>query len=150
LKKTFMSAGRFTLLACALIGAMQAADSQKTLYERLGGQPAIQAVANGLVDKILADGRVNQWFVHASSSPAATASYKANLAAFLCQSTQGPCNYTGLNMSEAHKGRGVTSEAFDAVVQDLVSVLDNLKVPAKEKSDVLGLLAPLKTVIVQK
>lgn len=150
MKKTLMSAGRLTLIACALIGGLQAADSQKTLYERLGGQPAIQAVANGLVDKILADSRVNQWFVHAASSQANTAAYKANLAEFLCQSTQGPCKYTGLNMSEAHKGRGVTSDAFDAVVQDLVSVLDSLKVPAKEKGDVLALLAPLKTVIVQK
>ena len=150
MKKIFVSAGRLTLIACALIGGLQAADSQKTLYERLGGQPAIEAVANGLVDKILGDRRVNQWFVHAASSPANTAAYKANLAAFLCQSTQGPCRYTGLNMSEAHKGRGVTSDAFDAVVQDLVAVLDNLKVPAKEKSDVLALLGPLKTVIVQK
>jgi hypothetical protein len=36
------------------------------------------------------------------------------------------------------------------VVQDLVKVLDKLNVPAQEKSDVLALLGPLKTVIVQK
>ena len=133
-----------------LLGVAQAADTDKTLYERLGGQPAIQAVASGLVDKILADSRVNPWFAHAASSPANTAAYKAKLAEFLCQSTQGPCKYAGLDMSSAHKGRGVTSEAFDAVVQDLIAVLDQLKVPAKEKGDVLALLGPLKGVIVQK
>ena len=53
-------------------------------------------------------------------------------------------------MSAAHRGRAVTAAAFDAVVEDLVAVLDRLKVPAKEKNDVLALLAPLKTVIVQK
>jgi hypothetical protein len=35
-------------------------------------------------------------------------------------------------------------------VQDLIAVLDKLKVPAKEKGEVLALLGPLKTVIVQK
>jgi len=148
--KTTLFTCRIALAAMTLLGVAQAADTDKTLYERLGGQPAIQAVASGLVDKILADSRVNPWFAHAASSPANTAAYKAKLAEFLCQSTQGPCKYAGLDMSSAHKGRGVTSEAFDAVVQDLIAVLDQLKVPAKEKGDVLALLGPLKGVIVQK
>ncbi|HWB95108.1 MAG TPA: group 1 truncated hemoglobin, partial [Bryobacteraceae bacterium] len=110
----------------------------------------IQAVASELVDRILADTRVNKWFAHAASSPENTAAYKAKLAQFLCQSTQGPCHYTGLDMTTAHRGRHVTSQAFDAVVDDLVAVLARLKVPAKEKNEVLAMLGPLKTVIVQK
>ncbi len=139
------------LATLALAAGLYAAEVQKkTLYERLGGQPAVTAVANNLVDTILADSRVNQWFAHAAASPENAAAYKAKLADFICQATQGPCVYKGLDMTAAHKGRHVTSEAFDAVVDDLVKVLDNLKVPAKEKGDVLALLAPLKSVIVQK
>jgi hemoglobin len=133
-----------------ILGTAQAADTQRTLYQRLGGQPAVQAVASGLVDKILLDSRVNKWFAHAAESPANAAAYKAKLAEFICQATSGPCKYEGMDMTAAHKGRGVTDQAFDAVVDDLVSVMDQLKVPAREKSDVLALLAPLKTVIVQK
>jgi hemoglobin len=129
---------------------IHAAATTKTLYERLGGQPAIKAVASELVDSILADSRVNKWFAHAASSPANAAAYKAKLADFLCQSTQGPCKYQGLDMTAAHKGRAVTGEAFDAVVQDLIAVLDRLHVPEKEKGEVLALLGPLKSVIVQK
>ena len=139
-----------SLLAVLLPLALNAAEPVPTLYERLGGQPAIQAVANKLVDRILVDKRVNPWFQHAAASPANTAAYKAKLAEFLCQSTGGPCHYTGLDMTAAHRGRAVTPAAFDAVVEDLVGVLDGLKVPTKEKNDVLALLAPLKTVIVQK
>ena len=138
------------MLALVWVAGVQAASSEKTLYERLGGRPAIQAVANELVDSILADSRVNPWFAHAAASPQNTAAYKAKLADFLCQSTQGPCKYAGLDMTAAHKGRAVTSAAFDAVVQDLIAVLEKLKVPSKEKNDVLALLAPLRTVIVQK
>lgn len=136
--------------ALVLATGLNAAEPNKTLYDRLGGQPAIKAVANDLVDSILADSRVNKWFAHAAASPTNTAAYKAKLADFLCQSTQGPCKYQGLDMTAAHKGRGVTGEAFDAVVQDLIAVLDKLKVPAKEKGEVLSLLGPLKSVIVQK
>lgn len=136
--------------AILLASGLCAAEPDKTLYERLGGQPAIQAVSSRLVDLILADKRVNSWFTHAAASPENAAAYKSKLAEFLCQSTQGPCRYTGMDMSAAHRGRAVTSQAFDAVVEDLVAVLDQLKVPGAEKHDVLALLAPLKTVIVQK
>src|SRR5689334_18873905 len=146
---TFRLRIALTLGAIGLTCGLRAAEPAKTLYDRLGGQPAIQAVANGLVDRILADKRVNPWFAHAAASPQNTAAYKAKLAEFLCQSTEGPCHYSGIDMSAAHRGRAVTSEAFDAVVEDLVAVLDQLKVPAKEKGDVLALLGPLKKVIVQ-
>ena len=112
--------------------------------------PSIQAVTNDLVDCILADARVNKWFAHAASTPENTKHYKSTLASFLCQSTGGPCKYTGPDFAAVHKGRGITSEAFDAVVQDLVTVLEKYKVPETEKSQLLQILGPLKTVIVEK
>ena len=141
-----------TLLATTLFASLtfaQATKTEKSLYDRLGGQPAIQAVASGLVDKILADSRVNKWFAHAASSPENTKLYKQKLSDFICQSTGGPCQYTGLDMAAAHKGRGVTSEAFSAVAEDLSALLDQLKVPAKEKSEVMTLVGSLKPSIVQ-
>jgi hemoglobin len=130
--------------------AGQSPAASKTLYERLGGMPAITAVASGLVDRILADTRVNAWFAHAAASPQEAARYKASLADFVCQNVGGPCKYAGPDMVSAHKGRRVTSGAFDAVVQDLTAVLDELKVPAAEKTELLSALAPLKSQIVQK
>ncbi|MEO8259727.1 MAG: group 1 truncated hemoglobin [Acidobacteriota bacterium] len=126
------------------------AQAPASLYDRLGGQPAIQAVASGLVDRILLDTRVNRWFAHAAASPENAAAYKAKLADFVCQATGGPCQYTGRDMVTAHTGRAVTGEAFDAVVQDLLAVLEGLKVPEKEKGQLLALLGPLKASIVQK
>ena len=127
----------------------QTAKSEKSLYDRLGGKPAVDAVANGLVDRILADKRINKWFAHAASSPENTKAYKAKLADFICVSVGGPCKYTGMDMVTAHKGRGVTSEAFDAVAEDLSAQLDQLKVPAKEKKEVMDLVGSLKKSIVQ-
>jgi hemoglobin len=106
-------------------------------------------MANGLITRILADGRINKWFAHASASPENTAAYKAKLTAFICQNVGGPCKYTGRDMVAAHKGRGITNEAFAAVAEDLVATLDQLKVPAKEKGEVLTIIGSLKPMIVQ-
>jgi hemoglobin len=124
-----------------LVPVACAADYAKSLYERLGGKPTIQAVASDLVDRILADRRVNGSLAHAAASSQNTDAYKAKLVDFLCQSMGGPCQYTG---------RGVTSDAFNAVVEDLVATLDKFKVPQKEKADVLNFVAGLKSSIVQK
>ena len=144
-------------IACAVlvvvmlsgVSLAQTAKAEKSLYERLGGQPAVEAVASGLVDRILADNRVKGWFGHASSSPENTKAYKAKLASFICVAVGGPCKYEGLDMEQAHKGRGVTSDAFEAVAQDLTAQLDQLKVPAKEKNEVMALVKTLKPKIVQ-
>jgi hemoglobin len=141
-----------TVLAATLLATLsfaQATKTEKSLYDRLGGQPAIQAVASGLVDRILTDNRVNKWFAHAASSPENTGLYKEKLSDFICQSTGGPCHYTGLDMAAAHKGRGVTNDAFNAVAGDLSALLDQLKVPAKEKGEVMTLVGSFKPSIVQ-
>jgi hemoglobin len=136
-----------TLSTAALFA--QAARGNKSLYDRLGGQPAVDAVASGLVDRILADTRVNKWFAHAASSPENTKAYKAKLSAFICKSVGGPCNYTGMDMLTAHKGRGVTDDAFGAVAENLSKTLDQLKVPEAEKKEVMTLVGSLKPSIVQ-
>jgi hemoglobin len=146
------STGAAVIVALVTVSglAAAAAAADGSLYERLGGQPAVRAVTDGLVDRIVLDTRVNKWFAHAASSPENTAAYKAKLYDFVCQATGGPCQYAGRDMVAVHKGRAVTSEAFDAVVQDLLAVLDTLKVPEKEKGQLLGILGPLKASIVQK
>src|SRR4051812_15575964 len=142
------------VVGMAVLGAIgttaQTPAAGRSLYERLGGMPAMTAVASRLVDRILADTRVNAWFAHAAASKEEAARYKASLADFVCQSVGGPCTYSGPDMVAAHKGRRVTGAAFDAVVEDLIAVLDELKVPAAEKTELLQALAPLKSQIVQK
>ncbi len=140
------------VMAASFGSGVRAAEGETTasLYQRLGGMPAIQAVVDDFVTRILADDRVNKWFAHAASDPENAKLYKAKLADFICQGTGGPCKYTGADMLSAHKGRGVTEEAFNAVVSDLVATLEKLKVPEKEKSQLLGILGPMKSGIVNQ
>src|SRR4051812_33117914 len=94
----------FVLAGLGMFSGQHLAAAEAPLYDRLGGQPAVQAVANGLVDRILVDDRVNKWFTHAAASKANADAYKAKLAEFICQNTGGPCKYTGHDMVSAHRG----------------------------------------------
>jgi hemoglobin len=110
-------------MTLAMVSSLAATEAHASLYERLGGMPAIRAVVDDYFVRIMADERVNKWFAHAASDPERAALYKSKLADFLCQGTGGPCKYTGPDMHTAHQGRGVTEEAFDALVEDLVAAL---------------------------
>jgi hemoglobin len=145
-KATLLVAG----ISASIMTAFAASEPHATLYQRLGGMPAIRAVVDDLLVRILADERINQWFAHAAANPEAAAAYKSGLADLICQGTGGPCHYTGPDMATVHQGRGITGAAFDAVVDDLTASLDKLKVPQKEKSDLLSILGPMRAAIVQK
>lgn len=53
-------------------------------------------------------------------------------------------------MKTAHAGMGVSTADFSALVEDLVGALDKFKVPEKEKNELLGVLGPMKSDIVEK
>jgi hemoglobin len=53
-------------------------------------------------------------------------------------------------MKSTHGDMGITSQAFNAVVEDLAATLDQLHVSSAEKKELLGLLAPLREQIVTR
>ena len=121
-----------------------AAPMQKSLYERLGGLDAIKAVIGDFVGRVVADERINKKF--AKSDGARVTHF---LVEQVCAATGGPCKYTGNSMKKSHKNMKVTEGEFNALVEDLVAALDKFNVPATEKNELLGALAPLKDQIVE-
>ena len=133
-------------VSCFILLASFVSQAQdKSLYERLGGQPAIEAVVKDFAGKVLADTRINKKF--AKSDPGRLVK---NLTDFVCKATGGPCTYTGRDMKTAHKNMAVTNGEFTALVEDLTATLDQFKVPAKEKGELLAALGPLQPDIVEK
>ena len=115
----------------------------KPLYDRLGGKPAITAVVDDFVANVAADTRINGYFAHADIPH-----LKMELVDQICQGSGGPCVYTGKSMKDAHKGMGITTAAFNALVEDLQKSLNKFNVPAKEQDDLLAVLGPMKPDIV--
>lgn len=117
--------------------------AQASLYERLGGKPAITAVVDDFIGNVAADTRINQRFGGANIPR-----LKTRLVDQICEASGGPCKYTGQNMRDAHTGMKITDSEFTALVEDLVKSLDKFKVPAKEKNELLGALGGMKPDIV--
>ncbi|MCA1978417.1 MAG: group 1 truncated hemoglobin [Thiobacillus sp.] len=118
---------------------------QKSLYERLGGKPAIQAVVDDFIGNVAADPRINGFFANTNIPR-----LNSMLVNQICEATGGPCKYTGRDMKSAHAGMGVTEAHFNALVEDLVKSLDKFNVPAREKNELLTALAAMKGDIVAK
>ena len=132
------------LVGCAMTGEHMAT-KEKSLYDRLGGKPAITAVVDDFTARVVADRRINRFFAN-TDAPA----FKAKLVDQICEASGGPCKYTGKDMKTAHAGMGITDADFNALVEDLVATLDKFKVPEKEKGELLGALGPMKKDIVTR
>jgi len=93
--------------------------ADKSLYERLGGQGAIQAVVTKFISNVGGDKRINGYFATADLK-------KLNklLVEQVCMATGGPCSYSGRDMKTTHKGMKVTDAAFGALVEDLVAATE--------------------------
>jgi hemoglobin len=117
---------------------------ERTLYERLGGMESITAVVEDFRDRVARDDRINQKFARTDLDR-----LRKMLIDQVCEATGGPCTYTGRSMKDAHAGMTVTSGEFDGLVQDLVATMNHFKVGKTEQNEVLGVLGPLKTDIVE-
>ena len=124
--------------------AKAAAAAPKSLYDRLGGQPAITAVIDSFVATVAKDDRINKKFAKSD-----VARVKKNLVDQVCAQTGGPCTYTGLTMKEAHEQMGVTEGEFNALVEDLVKTLTAYNVPKTEQDELLNALGSMKGDIVE-
>jgi hemoglobin len=139
--RTLMSAAAAAVFACVLSNTGAAAS---TLYERLGGYDAIQAVVDQTITNVAADHRINKFFAHADIPH-----LRRSLADQICAATGGWCIYAGRDMKSAHAGMHIHGRHFNALVQDLGMALRKFKVPAQEQHELVAILAPLKGDIVQ-
>jgi len=143
-----LAVGAVAVMLMACSSSMESGKTtmaQPSLYERLGGKPAITAVVDDFVGNVAGDTRINKRFANADIPR-----LKSRLVDQVCEATGGPCKYTGANMRDAHKGMNITDAEFNALVEDLVKSLDKFKVPAKEKNELLGALGGMKGDIVGK
>ena len=117
-KRFWISLLGVVLLTAGCASMSQQSVADKSLYERLGGKEAITAVVDDFVGRVAADNRINGFFAKAN-----VPRLKTKLVNQICEASGGPCKYSGPDMKTAHRGMGVTSTAFDALVGDLVATL---------------------------
>jgi len=116
----------------------------RSLYDRLGGGGAINALTESWVARVGGDDRANGKFVRTDIER-----LMKEVVDQLCEATGGPCTYTGRSMLETHAGMKVTAGEFDVVMQHLDATLDELNVPKTERDELVSLLRPMRDDIVE-
>jgi hemoglobin len=124
------------------------AQSSDSLYKRLGGYDALAAVTDDFIGRLIADPSLRRFFDPFSTD--SKARIRQLVVDQLCMATGGPCVYTGRPTKTAHAGSGISEKDWDASIVHLTATLDKFNVPAKEKGEVLALVATLKPDIVDK
>ena len=122
-------------------------DNNASLYERIGGEAAVNAAVDLFYRKVLNDYRINRFFGKTDMD-----AQIAKQRAFFTMAFGGPNNYTGGDMRTVHARlvkMGLDDSHFDAVMEHLGASLKELNVPdaliseaaaiaESTRSDVLG------------
>lgn len=121
-----------------------ASTDDRSLYDRLGGTPAITAVVKKFVATTGADPRISVFFTNTDIPK-----LEATMVEHICSITGGPCTYTGKSMKDTHTGMKVKEEHFAAFMDDLGKTLDEMNVPAREKGEVLAAFEGMKPDVIE-
>ena len=120
-------------------------NAEVTLFERIGGVPAIKATVDGLYERVLNDPTLAPFFEKVNLRW-----LKSQQNAFFIQALGGPAVYKGKDMKTAHAHMAISQEHFQAVAGHLVAVMTELSVPSSLIDEVVGVVAPLSGEIVTK
>ncbi|HSJ08077.1 MAG TPA: group 1 truncated hemoglobin [Longimicrobiales bacterium] len=152
-----------SIRACVIVPAVfialavtlpRTADAQSpapaaSLYERLGGLPAISLVVSDFMDVFLQDPVIMANEAVRQRKTAEAAPYITyQVTTLVCEATGGPCTYTGLEMMEAHRGLRVTAEEWDRMVEIFSATLQRHDVDEAETQELFAILGPTRDEIV--
>lgn len=116
-----------------------------TIYDEIGGAPAVTAVVDAFYVRLLDDGDLQPYFGGKDM-----ARLKAHQRALVTVALGGTSEeYAGKMMHPAHAGLAITNEAFDKVLDHLLAVLNDVGVAAVTSAKIMAILEPLRTDVVQ-
>ena len=152
--RAFGMASLAVLVGMATLGACCKSTRQtdeKSLYERLGGEPAISAVVEGLLKRLAANETLNaNPAIEHARLALPPGKLQKLLTEFMCKATGGPQVYTGRTMQESHAHLNINGEEWESMAADFAGNLDQFNVPEQEKKELLDLVESLRSDIVTR
>ena len=123
---------------------------QPSLYNRLGGVYSIATVVDDLVDRVMVDASLNaNPLVDEAHHRVPPAGFKYLVTELVCFATGGPQTYSGRSMAESHKDLKITSQEWEAFLDDFQQTLDKFQVPAAEQGELKAIVDSTRADIVK-
>ncbi|WP_417440449.1 group I truncated hemoglobin [Idiomarina sp.] len=117
----------------------------QSLYQQLGEQQGIETIVEEMLYRVGGDDRIAHHFdgvdimrVHKLISEQ------------VCDLSGGPCDYSGEDMKTSHRNMGVDNADFNALVEHLIAAMEKEDVPVSAQNQLLGVLAPMHSDIVEE
>ena len=117
--------------------------SDISIFEAIGGEPALTAVVDDFYLRVLADPQLAGFFAGTSMPK-----LKGRQVEFFAAALGGPDFYTGTSMRQAHAGRGISQADFDKVAFHLTAALADAGVPGETIAQIAAAVTPLAEDIV--
>lgn len=121
------------------------AAAEVSIFEAIGGEPALVGVVDDFYDRVLADPRLAGFFAGANMPK-----LKGRQVEFFAAALGGPDIYTGGSMRDVHAGRGISQADFDQVAYHLVQSLAAAGVPNETIGQIATAIVPLAGDIVSR
>ena len=136
---------RWIALATLLTALMGCASSgqKQSLYQALGEQAGIAQLVEEFINVLLVDERIQHHFEESDLDR-----FHDKLVEQICELGGGPCKYTGKAMAKIHNDFDIDDAQFNALVEDLMTAMDNINLPIGTQNRLLALLAPMHKDIV--
>jgi hemoglobin len=109
-----------------------------TLYDRIGGDGALEVIVEDFYCRVLDDDHLANFFAGSDMKR-----LKDTQVEYLAAAFGGPGSYTGASMRQAHEGRGITRYHFDLVTGHLRDSLCAAGVPEAMIAEIFSVVAPL-------
>jgi len=116
-----------------------------TLYEKIGGEAAVEAAVDVFYRKVLSDDRISHYFDTVDMD-----TQRAKQKAFLTYAFGGPANYSGKAMRAAHAKMKLSEGDFNAVMENLGGTLKELGVPDELIAEAAAIASSVKNDVLNK
>jgi hemoglobin len=132
-----------------LEGSATQAEATPSLYERLGGVYAIAVVVDDFIDRIMGDPRLNaNPRVDEAHHRVTPQGFKYYVTEQVCWAAGGPQTYSGRSMFDTHRELLITSEEWDAFMDDFRQTLAKFDVPERETGELVAIVESTRDDIV--
>jgi hemoglobin len=132
------------LLAALLAGCAHVAE-RPTLYADLGGQAGVARLVDEIVLELHADPKLADLFTETDDDY-----FKERLNEQVCMLTGGGCEYTGLEMAEAHSGMDLSAAQFNDFVEACRRAITRAGVTVGNQNRLLAILAPMREDVIHQ
>ena len=129
--------------------APQVESKPRSLFERLGGEGAIESAVSLFYEKVMADPLTAPFFARMDMG-----AQVRKLIGFMTHAFGGQATYTGRDLRTAHKQLvqrdGLSDVHFDAVARHLQATLEELDVPRDLIAECIALVATLRDEVLDR